>query len=277
MASDQQQYNRMQVRYEALHAEHAYSVAPDVGRLAIVTMYPDNVQIRRPEDSLSSIDFEARRLQAAQEALGKTTIYAARATVGDFWEILGDRNISDITLIGLGQLGKISLRTWERGSTDPQKPAVPQPTLNYFDAISHDGRQPSITHLKQGSFHQRTSGLMPATLNVPFAWGFMADRSKIWGSPQRAFYPHKHDINLSDGIVNIAQHFGLPEEALRSMEYSNAKVVFGKQEPLTRVAPRYPVPSLLLPIYDRIRDNKRALSLHEAVRRRLRAAGIVEY
>jgi hypothetical protein len=278
MASDHQQYDRMTAHYDMLRADNALSVAPDVGRLAIVTMYPEDIEARRPEDSFRAIDSEARRLQNMQEAAGKATIYAPRASVGNFREILDDRTISDITLIGLGQLSKVQLAPWCREADDPTRPSEPQPVLSYFDAISTDGRHPTITHLKQGSFHQRTSGQMPAPINIPFAWGFMADRSKIWGSPQQAFYPKKNDTQLTDGLTNLAEHFGLSAHDLAEpIDYRTAKALFGTREALGRSAPRYPVPPNLLPIYDRLRDSSRVRGLHETIRKGLRAAGIAEF
>jgi hypothetical protein len=278
MASDRQQYNRMLAHYDTLQADNALSVAPEVGKLAIVTMYPEDFEARRPEDSFRAIDAEARRLQATQEAEGKTTIYAPRATVNDFWEILDERSISDITLIGLGQLGKVQLAPWQRETVDPTNPTKPQPVLNYFDAISSDGRQPTITNLKQGSFHQRTSGQMPAPINIPFAWGFMADRSKIWGSPQRGFYPKKDGTQLAHGLTNLAEHFGLSTHDLTgSMDYETAKALFGTRDQVGHSTPRYPVPRALLPLYDKLRDSSRVRDTHDTIRTVLRKAGIAEF
>jgi hypothetical protein len=278
MASDRQQYNRMLAHYDALQAENALSVSPELGRLAIVTMYPDDFEARRPEDSFRAIDAEARRLQTTQEAEGKTTIYAPRATVGDFWNILDDRTISDITLIGLGRLGKVQTPTWQRESDNPSKPATPQPVLGYFDAISSDGRQPTITNLKQGRFHQRTSGQMPDQINIPFAWGFMADRSQIWGSPQRGLYPKKHGTQLAQDLTNLAEHFELSTHDLtESMGYEAAKALFGARDQAGSSAPRYPVPKNLLPLYDKLRNSSRVHKAHDSIRTVLRKAGIVEF
>lgn len=144
--------------------------------------------------------------------------------------------------------------------------------VSFFDAISRDGTRPTITHLKQGDFYQRTSGAMPKNaLNIPFAWGFMADRTKIWAAPQVWFRPNQWHVRPRTGLVNVAAHFGLtPEELQRPMSYPRAEEVFGARE-----SRRYPVPRFAYPAYDRLRENQKVRKLHDDIRRNLEAVGLM--
>jgi hypothetical protein len=147
--------------------------------------------------------------------------------------------------------------------------------VSFFDAISRDGARPTITHLKQGGFYQRTSGEMNGgPLSIPFAWGFMADRTKIWAAPQVAFYPNQRNARPRAGLVNVAAHFGLTREELqRAMSYPRAKEVFGARESLA--GRRYPVPRFAYTAYDRLRENQKVHELHDGIRRSLEAVGLM--
>jgi hypothetical protein len=192
MASDRQQFDRMEAHYHALLAEKKFSVAPDVGRMAIVTMF-DRAALtnEHPMDSAEAMNNEARRMRRFLEWQGKATTLVMEATVEQFWGILDDLGISDITFIGAAFLSKARPVPWSRDSDREKKRVM----FSYYDAISPVGGKPSITHLKQGKFFQRSCGSMDIyPLNIPFAWGFMADRTRIWAPPQQAYYAGRWHI-----------------------------------------------------------------------------------
>jgi hypothetical protein len=186
MSSDKQQVDRMERHRERLLVEGRLSVPPRAGRTAIVTMY-DPAELAKaaiPPDRLDTMDREARRIRSYVRWRGMDAVYLPEATIDEFWEVLDDLQVSDMVLIGLAQLSLVLIAPWTRESN----PSNRHDTVSFFDVISRDGRRPTITHLKQGGFYQRTSGAMDTRpLNIPFAWGFMADRMKIWAAPQAGF------------------------------------------------------------------------------------------
>jgi hypothetical protein len=265
VATDRQQVDRMEFHHDQLLTANKLSLPPALGRMAIFTMY-DHALINkypRAEDGLENMDREARRIQRYLRYRGKRSVYFPKATIDDFWEALDDKNISDLTIIGLAQLGRIHISPWARESVFGKE----YRKATFFDLISRSGVRPTIAHLKQGSLYQRTSGVMDkAPLNVPLGWGFMADRTKIWALPQCGFYPSRWHIRPQAGLVNVAEHFGLASDELKGpMSYTRIKEVFGMRESL--MLRRYPVPRFTYPVYDRLRNNQRLHDLHDDIRR----------
>ncbi len=275
MASDRQQFERMEAHYHMLLAEKKFSVAPDVGRMAIITMF-DRTALRNehPVDSADAMNNEARRLQRFLKWQGRATALVMEATVEQFWGILNDPSISDITFIGASaSLSKARPVPWSRDS-DPKKKHV---MFSFYDAISSVRSKPSITHLKQGEFFQRSCGSMNIyPLNIPFAWGVMADRTRIWAPPRQAYYPSRWHIHPRAGLSNLAQYFGLTRDELQEpMSYEQAKQLFGQRDDIQ--LRRYPVPPILYPVYDKLRGNEVICGMHEKIRRRLSDTGVMWY
>jgi hypothetical protein len=273
MASDKQQVDRMERHRERLLAEGKLSVPPSAGRTAIITMYDPAklAEAEIPANRLDTMDREARRIRSYLRWHGRDTVYLPEATIDEFWQALDDVRVSGLVLIGLAQLSRVHIAPWTRKSN----PGKRHDMVSFFDAISRDGTGPTITHLKQGGFYQRTSGEMgQSRLSIPFAWGFMADRTKIWAAPQVAFYPNQRHVRPRAGLVNVATHFGLTREELqRPMSYPRAKEVFGARESLA--GRRYPVPRLAYPAYDRLRESQKVHKLHDDIRRSLEAVGLM--
>jgi hypothetical protein len=264
----------MEAHYHMLLAEKKFSVAPDVGRIAIITMF-DRAALTNEHrvDSADAMNNEARRMQRFIKWRGRATALVMEATVEQFWGILDDPSISDITFIGPAFLSKASPVPWSRDS-DPEKKHV---MFGFYDAISPVSGKPSITHLKQGKFFQRTCGYMDTyPLNIPFAWGFMADRTRIWASPQRAYFPSRWHIRPQAGLSNLAEYFGLTRDELQEpMSYKQVKQLFGRRD--TVRLRRYPAPPALHPVYDKLRDNEVICRMHAKIRRRLSDAGVMWY
>jgi hypothetical protein len=263
----------MEAHYHMLRAEKKFSVQPDVGRMAIMTMIDRTAPVNGdPVNSADAMNNEARRMQRFLKWRGKATALVLEATAERFWKILDDPVISDITVVGSNCLSRIRSAPWSR-DPDSEKD---HGTFSFYDAIS-PAKRPSITHLKQGSFFQRTCGSMDIyPLNIPFAWGFMADRTKIWASPQRLYYPARWHIHPRAGLSNLADFFGLTSRELQEpMTYGQAKQLFGQRATLRRC--RYPVPSWLHPAYDKLRENKAISDTHDKIRRRLSDVGVIWY
>lgn len=266
MASDRQQFERMEAHRVLLRAEAKLSVPSDVGRVAILTMYnPARAALKEtPENGLDAMNKEARRLRSYLKWRGRVPAYFPEATPEDFWEVIDDVQVSDIVVIALGQLGRVQCAPWTRGSA----PDRPQITMGFYDAISRNGQWPTASHLKTGKFYQRTSGLMDKNqLNVPFAWGFMAHRANIWALPQMGFYPGPYQLRPSAGLVRLTEFFGLSDEIENGMSYAQAKDIFGRRPALT--PRRYPVPDFALPAYEKLRENQKLLSLHNSIREKI--------
>jgi hypothetical protein len=273
MASDKQQVDRMERHRERLLTEGKLSVPAYAGSTAIITMYDPAklAEAEIPANRLDTMDREARRIQSYLRWRGRDTVYLPEATIDEFWQALDDARVSSMVLIGLAQLSRVHIAPWTRRSN----PGKPHGMVGFFDAISRDGTRPTITHLKQGGFYQRTSGEMnKGPMSIPFAWGFMADRTKIWAAPQVAFYPNPRHVRPRAGLVNVAAHFGLTREELqRTMSYGRAKELFEARESLP--GRRYPVPRFAYPAYDRLRENQKIRELHDDIRRSLEAVGLM--
>lgn len=264
----------MQTHYQSLLAEKKFGVDPDVGRMSIITMFDRAaLKVEHPINSAEAMNKEARRIQRFLNWQGKPTVLTIEANAEQFWEILDDPSISDITLIGGDSLTKVRSAPWSRASDLDKKHAM----FSFYDAISPIGGKPSITHLKQGEFFQRTCGSMDIyPLNIPFAWGFMADRAKIWASPQRVYYPARWHVHPQAGLSNLAEYFGLTRNELHEpMSYIRAKELFGRRESIR--PRRYQVPQILHPVYDQLRNNEVICGMHEKIRKRLSDIGVVWY
>lgn len=220
---------------------------------------PDNTIV---EDSLEAMDREARRIQRYLRLRGKRSEYIKEASIYNLWDALDDETVSDITVIGISTLSRVHLTPWTRESMSAKRNG----TMTYYEAISRGGGWPDLKHLKRGSFYQRTSGNMDkAPLNVPLAWGFMADRTRIWAKPQYGFYPSSRHFRPSDGLIRVSKHFGLDDaELAQPMDYPRTKEIFGCLE--TIALRGYPVPRFLYPAYDRLRSNETLFRLHQRLR-----------
>ncbi len=265
----------MERHRERLLVEGRLSVPPHAGRTAIITMYnPAKLaEAKILADRFDTMDREARRIRSYLRWRGMDAVYLPEATIDEFWEALDDVRVSDMVLIGLAELSRVHIAPWTRESN----PWKRHDMVSFFDVISGDGTRPTITHLKQGGFYQRTSGGMHnRPLNIPFPWGFMADRTKIWATPRATphiyFHPNQRHVRPRAGLVNVAAHFGLTWEDLqRPMSYRRAKEVFGAREPLRR----YPVPRFAYPAYDTLRENQKVRELHGHIRNSLEAVGLL--
>jgi hypothetical protein len=260
MASDKQQLRRMEFHRAELLAKRQFSVPSEEGSIAIVTMYNRDLQdqVKRFQDSIASIDQEALRFLARLKKRGRRVVYFPEVAVSEFWELLDDATISDLIIIGLGRLSRMHVSPWER-ETDSE----PRTILSSYDAVSRNGQWPTLKHLKLGSLYYRISGLMNQEMvNIPFGWGFMADRTKIWGSPQKGFYPSRKHSQPEDGLVRIADYFDLSEDEVNSeLTYARAKEIFGARETID--VRYYRVPRLVYPVYDLARKSDRLREFHD--------------
>jgi hypothetical protein len=250
----------MELHRAELLAKKKFSVPSEQGCMAIVTMYNRNLQapIKRFSDSPDSIDQEARRFLVRLKGQGRRVAYFPEVSVGEFWELVDDVNISDLTIIGLGRLSRMHVSSWER-----EADAETRSVLTFYDAISRSGQWPSSNHLKLGSLYYRASGIMNHEIvNIPFGWGFMADRTKVWAAPRRGFYPSRKHSHPQDGLIRIADYFNLSvDEANTELTYVRAKEIFAARE---RVDLRYyPVPRFAYPVYDLARKSDRLRDLHD--------------
>lgn len=270
MPNDRQQVERMEAHRSQLLASGRLSVPPGQGRMAIVTMYDHGYwpAYARPSDTLPAMEREAWRIARRLERQGRKVSCHHEAVAGDFWKLLDDPEVSDITVIAMASLSRVHLQPWLRESN----PGKPNGTLSFYDAICFGGTRPAITHLKAGAFYQRTCGDMSFAVNPPFAWGFMADRAAIWARPRQLFFP-KRDDRPGQGLMPAAQFLAVPPEQVAGpMSYEQAKAAFGAREMLRERL--YAVPEFAQPLYDRLASSQRLAELERRARRALARHGI---
>ncbi len=106
---------------------------------------------------------------------GRSPILIQDAKSFEFQEILADRAVSDVVVLGHGTLPFVYM---ENPGTSG-------------GGIRFDWRDVSeaTTHLKQGRFEQRTCGRTDRSLNVPLGAFAMADTAQVFGPLVAEFTP----------------------------------------------------------------------------------------
>ncbi|HET6924756.1 MAG TPA: hypothetical protein VFH39_02935 [Candidatus Saccharimonadales bacterium] len=150
MASDVEKFGLASSKWERLMAEQQFSVPSASGRLAIVLAY-DMARDDDPGilDPYPTFEKEARDLADRYSREGRKVELALQADRPAFRAIMHDRTISDITVLGNGNLAAVHMPA-------PERP------LDWFNLSK------MTNHIKQGQIRQLFCGFTPRDLNVPF-------------------------------------------------------------------------------------------------------------
>ena len=178
MASDSRQFERAMAVWEDFHENGYYSDPLEVGRMAILCAY--GVDAYDEEDPAVCVkwakqdakDFrkEAIALTELANDSGKDTVTVFNPTAHDVREVLRDPTISDIQVIGHGNLSEVFLSKLDG-------------TYDWRDA------QLDATHLKTGKFVQRFCGHIARELPVPLGTFVVSGHQDVIAPVGRYFNP----------------------------------------------------------------------------------------
>lgn len=206
MASDKQQFQRAMEKWERLHEDGSYSVPPELGRTAILCSFYDNVYEgdREKAKNRARRDIKLFRKEALKIAdltieEGGDVEVVLNARVSDFEDILREPYVSDVIVIGHGDLSSLWISNPDNGD-------------NYdWRYVSNDA-----DHLKTGSFTQRHCGIFNRKLSVPLGAFAVADQRSVIAPVGHFFSPRGlgHDDNML--LTTISPLSQLNYEYIRS-------------------------------------------------------------
>ncbi len=128
-----------------------------------------------------------------------------------FQELMSDRGISDVTLVGHGSLSHVVL--------DDER-------FNWFDMAR------TTEHLKMGRFTARTCGGQFTDLNVPLGWPIMSRASDVIAAAGHNFRPK----SINDSANELLQ----PVTTQDDLTYEDVKRLFPKQQEYTGLTEWHP-------------------------------------
>lgn len=177
MASDRKQYIRAVTKRNRLIENGHFSLPPGEGILAILCSYAGTAYDAEKIEKQELIDLrvfrsEALKLGELASKQGIKTEVILNAKTNDLLDTVGDKEISDITVIGNGNFSSVSLLD---GSLDWQ------------DLSTHS------SHLKLGRFTQRHCGIFANNLNVPFGTFVVSDLSNVLAARGKMIRPRGLD------------------------------------------------------------------------------------
>jgi hypothetical protein len=167
MTNDKKKFEGAMSRWHDLKAGQSFSVPTDVGKLAILCSYAPprafgaNVQARlQHRRNVAIFKREALALTETAQSTGKTVQTFFDASTEDMTAVLVDHSVSDVVVIGHGNLSSVSLG---KGSED----------YDWEDVAE------TVDHLKTGVFTQRVCGVYARDLNVPLGTFAVNDMSNV--------------------------------------------------------------------------------------------------
>jgi len=179
MADDRAQFEKAMATWDRLHNAGSYSVPRDIGVTAIVCAYGTDVYAGNPEkvkkwvrDDTRTFRNEALAITDRLNALGRETLTIFDADSGDMTSVLQDPHVSDIHIIGHGNLSSMYIAYGDEGNT-----------YDWQDA------QLDADHLKTGLIIQRFCGLARRNLPVPFGSFIAADHRNVIAPVGKVFTP----------------------------------------------------------------------------------------
>jgi hypothetical protein len=208
MASDKQQYRDALVRWDTLNEERMYSLPRYLGGVAVLCSCNDwplesmeDSPGSRTGDDPAALRAEALKLAAAIRAGGQAVDVALDATGSDIDAVLQDRRISDVIVIGHGNLSDFFIR-------DMRTDGV----YDWLDvSIAAD-------HLKTGLFVQRTCAVPSRSLSVPLGLFAMHDHRNVIAPVGSFFMPTSLSHPDNDLLVQVTD--------MRRMAYRDVKKRF---------------------------------------------------
>lgn len=184
MASDRQQFQRAQARWEALHEAGAYSVPDSLGATAILVSYLPNYS--PGESEIRGFTQEAYALADSERNRGREVEVILDADGDDMTAVLREPSISRVVTIGHGALSYFNIAN----DPDPAK----------RESIRYSWRDVSknADHLKTGLFVQRHCGHAAEQLSVPLGSFAMKMQCNVIASVNKFFMPNKQPRTIID-------------------------------------------------------------------------------
>lgn len=177
MASDEQQYKLAMRKWEYLHEREEFSLAPDIGRTAVVYSQYDTVlsDDEESEVKIMHTEFAKEALVIAaniNEQNGDPFIVAGISHESFEDAIMANPEVANIIVIGHGTFSSVFC---DDGSS-----------IDWLQ-VSEMSR-----HLKTGYVEQRFCGQYRFSLSVPFGLFAVQSARKIFASKGRRFSPETH-------------------------------------------------------------------------------------
>ena len=184
----------------------ALSVAPSLGRMAILVPYDSTFDSLREPDELfpqiANLSYQfADRLQES----GKEVDVAINAHLLDFERTLTDPNTSDIFVVGHGNISSVQI---ERGDRHNR--------LDWRDISAF------ADHLKTGLFMQYMCGRLTRRLNVPLGLFAVDNHSHVLAAVGRQITPSEVAGNPDGSLSPITDK--------QRMEYEDVLVALPRQD-----------------------------------------------
>lgn len=160
MASDRQQFNTALRKWDGLRRDREYSDPPEYGKTAV--LYSGESLYREPanqREEIEAYEAEAYRIDYELRKRRVAAFVIPRIELDDFYDVLRDKTVSDIIMIGNGAIDAFMIKEgyW----------------LSWQDVSAQS------THLKQGKFVQRFCGNLYDNLNVPFGTFAMHEHRNV--------------------------------------------------------------------------------------------------
>lgn len=185
MASDRQKFNKAIQKWNALHAEGAYSAPVDLGRAAIFVTNEGYGETEADQDfTLGYMQDEARNLAANFSDFYADIEIHTSITFDNIKGAIQDPEVSGIIIVGEGNLAMIFNNTND-------------------DKIRWSHISNWSKHLKQGVFFQRFCGNIPASVPVPFGTFAMSSLSSVWAAVGKTFQP-EYDKNIENYFLPVS-------------------------------------------------------------------------
>lgn len=185
MSTSSEQFAEATDKWSQLRSERQFSVPPAVGRTAILYAQKGNASQgnRGPTMSEQTAYFlqEAKEIQASLRAERREAEITELGS-GVFKNVMQDREISDIVVIGHGTLSTVSNKPSRRAYSGNS-------SIDWYDLAQ------LTTHLKLGSFTQRMCGQSKRALSVPFGLFAVSDHSHVIAAVGQYFSPEEFGSN----------------------------------------------------------------------------------
>lgn len=187
MPGDRKEFERAHAHWQELMARRQFSVAPDVGKTAILSSHAMVSAESLGQEEVQQFDTEAYDIAEGLSAEGYEVDVIIDAKGDDFKDVLKDRTTSDIIVIGHGALPYIYMQNGLRKDQSGYQ-------TEYSDRFDWRDVAAAADHLKTGLFIQRTCGHYVRKLSVPLGLFAVNDPSRVIAAVNNHFTPK----NLSD-------------------------------------------------------------------------------
>lgn len=185
MLSNRKMFNRATAKWQAFHEAGEFSLPVDAGKTAIISSFftdePPDTETGITE--LESFQSEARELAKRTLASGGRPELAIDATRDDITDLIRDREVATMYIIGNGSLASFIVAE-----------------KNYYDWLDVSN---ATTHLKLGNFVQRQCGGLTRVFNAPVGLFAVSDPRNVHAAFDTEFYPLSLDDPVNEKVQPI--------------------------------------------------------------------------